>query len=140
MTDGPLIVAAVALLDGNNRVLVQQRAAGKAHGGLWEFPGGKLEAGETPAAALVRELAEELAIVVTPDDLTPLAFGTDAAGARSLLLLLFTARRWRGEPRAVEAAALRWATLAALAELPMPPADRPLVTALQRLLRDGTPG
>ena len=132
--DFPLLVAAAALIDGAGRALVQQRPPGKGHGGLWEFPGGKLEPGETPEAALARELAEELGVVVAPDDMTPLSFGSEPTGERHLLLLLYRVRRWGGEPRALEAARLRWVGLDELRSLPMPPADRPLVEALGPLL------
>jgi 8-oxo-dGTP diphosphatase len=125
-----LLVTAAALLDGAGRVLVQQRPPGKQHAGLWEFPGGKVEGGETPEAALVRELAEELAIAVVPADLSPLAFASEAGGARHLLLLLYTVRGWTGTPRALAASALRWMPVEELATLPMPPADVGLVRAL----------
>ena len=135
MTDtGPLLVVAAALIDARGRVLVQQRPAGKSLAGLWEFPGGKLEAGEMPTQALIRELAEELAIEVAPDDLAAVAFADVPLGERRLILLLYAARRWRGEPRAVEAAALAWHRPDALEGLPMPPADVPLVAALRRWL------
>ena len=127
-----LIVVAAALLDADGRVLVQQRPAGKPMAGLWEFPGGKVEPDETPEAALARELAEELAIAVDPADLVALTFASELLGERHLLLLLFTARRWRGDARAVEATALRWVTPDELAALPMPSADRPLIVALLR--------
>lgn len=129
-----LPVVAAALIDVGGDVLVQQRPVGKGHAGLWEFPGGKLEHGETPEAALIRELAEELGITVATADLTPIAFASEPLGDRYLLLLLYTVRRWAGEPRALEAAALRWVTPAAMAQLAMPPADRPLVAMLARSL------
>lgn len=132
--DFPLLVAAAALIDEAGRVLAQQRPAGKGHGGLWEFPGGKLEPGETPEAALARELAEELGVVVAPEDMTPLSFASEAAGEQHLLLLLYVIRRWRGEPQALEAAQMRWVGMDELEVLPMPPADRPLVEALGPLL------
>lgn len=123
-------VVAAALLDVQGRVLVQQRPAGKSMAGLWEFPGGKVEAGETPEAALARELAEELDIRVDPADLLPLTFASEPLGERHLLLMLYTLHRWGGVPRAVESPALRWVTPTELGALPMPSADRPLVTAL----------
>lgn len=125
-----MIVVAAAITAADGRVLVQRRPAGKAHGGLWEFPGGKVEAGETPEAALARELAEELEIAVDPDAATPIAFASEPAGERHLLLLLYRVDRWSGEPRAMAADALAWCSPAALTALSMPPADRPLVTAL----------
>ena len=130
----PLFVVAAALIDAAGRVLVQQRPAGKSLAGLWEFPGGKVEAGEAPGAALARELAEELAIEVDVADLEPVGFADAPLGGRRLILLLYQLQRWRGEPRAVEAAALAWRDVDALDDLPMPPADRPLVAALRRRL------
>ena len=123
-------VVAAALIDGEGRVLLQQRPPGKAMAGLWEFPGGKVERGETPEQALVRELAEELAITVDPATVVPLTFASAPAGERHLLLLLYRVTAWRGEPRPLAATALRWVAPAAMATLPMPPADRPLVAAL----------
>ena len=125
-----LPVVAAALIDEGGRVLVQQRPAGKSLAGLWEFPGGKIEPGETPEDALVRELREELGIVVDPADLRPASFASEPLGDRHLLLLLFVARAWRGEPRAIEAAEVRWCSAAELSSLPMPAADRPLLAAL----------
>ena len=124
----PVVAAALVAADG--RVLLQQRPAGKQHGGLWEFPGGKLEAGESPEAALVRELGEELGIVVDPLDLTPVTFASAAAGSRHLLLLLYRTTRWSGEPRPLDAAALAWVQPCAMAGWAMPPADYPLAAAL----------
>jgi 8-oxo-dGTP diphosphatase len=133
MTDTRLFpVVAAALFDAAGRVLVQQRPPGKAMAGLWEFPGGKVEIGETPEAALVRELKEELAIIVDAADLAPLCFASEPLDDRHLLLLLFVAHRWRGEPQAVEATAVRWVRPDDLHDLPMPPADRPLIAALSR--------
>jgi len=119
----PLIVVAAALIDAAGRVLMQRRPAGKAHAGLWEFPGGKVEAGETPPAALVRELNEELGIVVDVASLHPIDFAAD----KHVVLLLFACRRWHGDLIASAADAVRWDVPAQLAELPMPPLDVPLV-------------
>jgi 8-oxo-dGTP diphosphatase len=128
-----LPVTAAALIDGRGRVLLQRRPAGKQHAGCWELPGGKVEPHESPEAALVRELAEELAIEVAAADLVPMAFASEPAGARHLLLLCFAVRRWKGEPQALAADALAWMTPAETAALPMPPADRPLLAALARM-------
>lgn len=127
-------VAAAALIDGAGRVLVQQRPPGRQMGGLWEFPGGKLEPGETPEAALVRELAEELGIAVAPGDLVPATFASAPLGDRHLLLLLYVCRTRTGEPQALDAVALRWATPDEMRDLPMPPADAPFVDALERIM------
>lgn len=135
-----LLVVAAALLDGRGRVLMQQRAADKAHAGLWEFPGGKIEPGETPTAALARELCEELAINVKEVDLTPLGFATGDGGPRCIVLLLFSCRRWSGEPRALDASELRWDEPRALRHLPMPPLDVPLLDAVVRHIDTGQPG
>lgn len=129
-----LIVVAAALAREDRRVLLQQRAPGRQMAGLWEFPGGKVEEGEGLEAALIRELEEELGIAVDPCDLQPAAFTSADNSGRPMLLLLFLCRRWGGEPRALDAAALRWATPAEMAVLDMPPADVPLVEALADLL------
>jgi 8-oxo-dGTP diphosphatase len=129
-----LLVVAAALVGGDGRLLLQQRAPGKAMAGLWEFPGGKVEPGERPEAALVRELGEELGIAVAEAALSPAAFASAELGERHLLLLLYLCRAWEGQPEALDAAALRWATPAEMRALPMPPADMPLVEALERLL------
>ena len=127
-------VVAAALIDGDGRVLVQQRPVDKQHGGLWEFPGGKVEPGERPEAALVRELAEELGISVETACLAPAAFASEPIGERHLLLLLYVCRKWSGTPVATDGAALRWAKPVALHALAMPPADRPLVGLLEMLV------
>jgi len=129
-----LLVVAAALVDGEGRVLLQERAAGRSMAGLWEFPGGKVEPGETPEAALIRELAEELGIDVEAACLAPAAFASEALGDRHLLLLLYVCRKWRGVPRALDAAALRWARPLEMHALAMPPADRPLIGLLEALL------
>ncbi|WP_375393774.1 (deoxy)nucleoside triphosphate pyrophosphohydrolase [uncultured Sphingomonas sp.] len=130
----PLIVAAAALIDRDGRVLVQRRPADTAHGGLWEFPGGKLEPGETPETALIRELEEELAITVPCGCLSPAAFAGAPLADRHLLLLLFIARKWTGVPRALAASELRWMRPADLHVLDMPPADKPLIAMLEAML------
>jgi 8-oxo-dGTP diphosphatase len=124
-----LIVVAGALSDADGRVLMARRPAGKQHAGLWEFPGGKVEPGETPGAALVRELREELGIAIDSDALLPVAF-SESPGDRHLVLLLYRCRSWRGEPRALDAAEIRWVAVNDLAAFDMPPADRPLAEAL----------
>jgi 8-oxo-dGTP diphosphatase len=129
-----LLVVAIALVDGEDRVLVQQRPPGKPMAGLWEFPGGKVEPGEVPEAALVRELAEELGIDVAMEALTPIAFASEALGERHLLLLLYVAREWGGTAEPRHASALQWVRPAEMRALAMPPADVPLVDALERLL------
>jgi 8-oxo-dGTP diphosphatase len=134
---GLLLVVAVALVDREGRVLVQQRPPGKPLAGLWEFPGGKVERGEAPEAALVRELAEELGIAVATESLAPIAFASEKLGERHLLLLLYIAREWQGVAEPRHASALRWVSPAEMRALAMPPADVPLVDALERLLSRG---
>lgn len=129
-----LFVVAAALIDGEGRVLVQQRPPGKPMESLWEFPGGKVEPGEVPEAALVRELAEELGISVDPAALVPAAFASEGLGERHLVLLLYTVRTWDGVPEARHASALKWARIAELRDLAMPPADVPLLGLLERLI------
>jgi len=124
-----MLVVAAALMNAEGQVLVAQRPGGKQHAGLWEFPGGKVEVGEGPRGALVRELREELGIAVEPLALDPIAF-SESTGKRHLVLLLYRCRSWEGEPRALDAAATRWIAPDALADLPMPPADYPLAAAL----------
>lgn len=128
-----MLVVAAALIDADGRVLLQKRAPGRAMAGLWEFPGGKVEEGELPEAALVRELAEELGIAVDGGDLVPISFASHPNGDRHMLLLLYTCRRWTGDPRALDASALDWVRPGDMYRLPMPPADVPLVAALERL-------
>ena len=123
-------VVAAAIVDGDDRILVTQRAPGTSLAGLWEFPGGKIEPGETPEAALVRELAEELAIAVEPDTLMPLGFVSHAYPQFHLVMLLYLCRAWTGTPKGLEGQPLRWERVDALAGLPMPPADVPLVKVL----------
>ena len=129
-----LPVVAAALVDLEGRVLLQQRPEGKSLAGLWEFPGGKIEPGETPEAALIRELEEELAIIVPHACLAPATFASAPLGDRHLLLLLYITRKWTGVPRALEATALRWVRPNEMHALPMPPADRPLIGLLDALI------
>jgi 8-oxo-dGTP diphosphatase len=134
-TQGPILtVVAAALVDGDGRVLVQQRPAGGAMAGLWEFPGGKVESGETPEAALIRELAEELGIDVEAACLAPACFASEALVDRHLLLLLYVCRKWSGTPAPRHASALQWLRPAQIFALDMPPADRPLLGLLDALL------
>lgn len=129
-----LIVVAAAMLDQAGRVLVQQRPPGKPMAGLWEFPGGKVDPGETPEAALCRELAEELGVTVAPDALSATAFASEPLDDRHLLLLLYVVREWVGDPHAYHATALRWVRPGALRTLAMPPADEPLIGLLEKLI------
>ncbi len=129
-----LLVAAVALIDGDGRVLLARRPEGKTMAGLWEFPGGKLDDGETPEGALVRELKEELGIDVEASCLAPIAFSSMNSGDFHLLMPLFACRKWKGVARPLEAAALKWVKPSAFGEYDMPPADRPLAAQLRDLL------
>ena len=129
-----MTVVAVALVDADGRILVQQRPPDRAMAGLWEFPGGKVEPGETPEAALIRELREELGIDVEAACLAPATFASERLGERHLLLLLYVCRKWRGMPAPLAASALRWVPPLALHGLAMPPADRPLIGLLEALL------
>jgi len=129
-----MIVVAAALIDEQGKVLLQKRAPGRAMAGLWEFPGGKLEEGETPEAALVRELHEELGVAVSAQALVPACFASAPLGDRHLLLLLYLCRDWQGEPCPLDATALQWARTSEMPRLDMPPADRPLIALLEKLL------
>ena len=129
-----LVVVAAALVDRDGRLLVQQRPEGLSMAGLWEFPGGKVEPGETPEQALIRELAEELGIDVEQACLAPACFASDRLGDRHLLLLLYVCRKWRGTPIAHHASALRWVRPVELHGLAMPPADKPLIGLLEALI------
>ena len=129
-----VLVAAVALLDVDGRVLLAQRPEGKPMAGLWEFPGGKLRDGETPEQALTRELAEELGIDTRESCLAPIAFASHPYEDFHLLMPLFVCRVWRGIAKPLEGQALAWVRPARLRDYAMPPADRPLVAMLQDLL------
>lgn len=128
------LVVACALIDADHRVLVTQRPEGKALAGLWEFPGGKLETGERPEEALIRELREELGIEVKQACLAPLVFASHAYESFHLLMPLYVCRRWEGIPVPQEQQAMKWVRPGKLRELAMPPADEPLIPPLIDLL------
>ena len=134
MSASLLIVAACALIDADGRVLIAERPAGKAMAGLWEFPGGKVEAGETPEETLIRELLEELGIVVRDACLAPLSFASHAYPDFHLLMPLYVCRRWEGQVTAKHHARLAWVRPNKLRDYPMPPADGPLISHLMALL------
>jgi 8-oxo-dGTP diphosphatase len=129
-----VLVAACALIDPDGRVLLAQRPEGKSMAGLWEFPGGKVEAGERPEDTLIRELREELGIVVREDCLAPLAFASHGYPDFHLLMPLYVCRRWEGTVTAQEGQALTWVRPNRLRDYKMPPADEPLVSHLMTLL------
>lgn len=128
------LVVACALVDADRRVLIAQRPQGKQLAGLWEFPGGKLEAGETPEAALIRELREELEIETKEACLAPLTFASHTYGDWHLMMPLYVCRKWQGTPVATEHSALKWVRPQKLHDYPMPPADIPLIAPLCDLL------
>ena len=129
-----VLVAAAALVDVDGRVLLAQRPEGKRMAGLWEFPGGKIHPGEAPEAALVRELKEELGVDITESCLAPLTFASHPYENFHLLMPLYVCRVWKGTPRPIEGQALKWVRPVAMAALPMPPADKPLVALLRDFL------
>jgi len=126
-----LLVSAVALIDSDGRILLAQRPEGKSLAGLWEFPGGKVEAEETPETALIRELREELGIETQASCLAPLTFASHSYSDFHLLMPLFACRRWEGTPQPREQQALKWVRAAELRNYPMPPADLPLIPILR---------
>jgi 8-oxo-dGTP diphosphatase len=128
------LVVAVALIDADNRVLIAQRPQGKPLAGLWEFPGGKVEPGERPEETLIRELHEELGIVVREPCLAPLTFASHAYESFHLLMPLYVCRRWEGFVQAREEQALKWVKPQDLRTYPMPPADEPLIPFLVDLV------
>ncbi|WP_407938158.1 (deoxy)nucleoside triphosphate pyrophosphohydrolase [Novosphingobium malaysiense] len=145
----PLLVTAVALVRPDDRVLLQKRDFSAVHGGLWEFPGGKVEVGETPEDAAVRELEEELGIGISAEALDPVGFASSSAlpsstdqsrHQRTLVILLYACRLWQGEPQAREAEAVAWYRPETIARLSMPPLDYPLSEALIRHLRADSSG
>jgi 8-oxo-dGTP diphosphatase len=129
-----LLVAACALIDADGRILLAQRPEGKTLAGLWEFPGGKVEPGETPEECLIRELEEELGITTRVACLAPLTFASHSYDDFHLLMPLYVCRRFEGIPEGREGQALKWVRPQALREYPMPPADAPLIPFLQDLL------
>jgi 8-oxo-dGTP diphosphatase len=129
-----LLVVAVALVDPDDRVLIAQRPEGKQLAGLWEFPGGKIEPGERPEDALIRELREELDIEVKAPCLAPLTFASHAYDDFHLLMPLYVCRRWEGFVRSREGQALKWVKPRSLRDYPMPPADAPLIAHIVDLL------
>jgi 8-oxo-dGTP diphosphatase len=129
-----VLVAACALLDPDTRVLIAQRPAGRPMAGLWEFPGGKVEAGERPEQTLIRELREEVGIVVSEACLAPLTFASHAYPDFHLLMPLYVCRRWEGTVTALEGQNLAWVRPNRLRDYPMPPADEPLISHLTSLL------
>ena len=131
MTRPVLLVAAAALFDAEGRILLAQRPQGKSMAGLWEFPGGKVETGETPEDALSRELKEELGLDIVPGAFTPVSFASHAYETFHLLMPLFVCRKWAGIPTSQEGQTLRWARPENLREFKMPPADIPLIPIIR---------
>jgi len=129
-----VLVVAVALIDVDGRVLLAQRPEGKHLAGQWEFPGGKVQNGETPEAAVVRELHEELAVDITESCLAPFAFASHPYDDFQLLMPLYLCRVWKGTPTPLEGQMLKWVRPLAMPSLPMPPADAPLVAMLRDYL------
>jgi len=126
-----VLVSAAALIDPDGRVLLAQRPEGKSMAGLWEFPGGKIEPGETPEAALIRELYEELGIETWESCLAPLPFASHTYDDFHLLMPLFACRKWQGTPMSREGQSLKWTQPSRLRDFPMPPADVPLIPILR---------
>lgn len=134
MTKPILLVTAAALVDQDNRILISKRPEGKQLGGLWEFPGGKVDPGETPELALIRELREELGIEVCDTCLAPFTFASHAYRDFHLLMPLYLCRSWDGEVAPQEGQEIAWVRAKRLADYPMPPADAPLIPWLRDLL------
>ena len=129
-----LFVVALALVDGRGKILMQRRPSGREHGGLWEFPGGKVEAGETPESALLREIEEELGLCLTMESLSPLTFASGPRGSDrtddAIVILLYTCRKWSGDPQCLDGEEIAWFAPEHLDALQMPPLDRPLAAHL----------
>ena len=134
----PVLVVAVALIDRAGRILLQRRRLGAEHGGLWEFPGGKVEPGETPHGAAVREIEEELVVRLDPADLVPVSFACDAdsppAPRKAYVILLYSCRSWRGQAQCRDGEEIRWFATDELADLEMPPLDYPLAAAVKNVI------
>ncbi|WP_417519114.1 8-oxo-dGTP diphosphatase MutT [Minwuia sp.] len=131
-----ILVAAIALINDRREVLLAERPKGKAMAGLWEFPGGKVEPGESPEACLIRECAEELGVSVRAGDLHPLTFASHAYDDFHLLMPVYACRKWSGKPQGLEGQRLAFASTDALDDYPMPPADAPLLADIRRTLAD----
>jgi 8-oxo-dGTP diphosphatase len=127
-----LFVVAAALTNQHGEILLQRRPEGRQMAGLWEFPGGKVDAGESPESALIRELEEELGVGVEAADLVPMAFASEPLEGRHLLLLLYLCRKWAGDPQPLDTPEICWLKPGDMHALPMPPADVPLVAALKK--------
>jgi 8-oxo-dGTP diphosphatase len=130
-----LLVAACALIDAEGRFLIAQRPAGKSMAGLWEFPGGKVEPGERPEETVIREMREELSVIIEDVALAPLVFASHSYPDFHLLMPLFLCRRWEGSPCSNEGQRIGWVPSGDLDRYPMPPADLPLIPLLKKLLR-----
>ncbi|WP_350335428.1 8-oxo-dGTP diphosphatase MutT [Coralliovum pocilloporae] len=129
-----VLVSACALIDTDGRILIAQRPEGKSLAGLWEFPGGKVEAGETPEETLIRELEEELGVSTHESCLAPLSFASHTYDDFHLLMPLYVCRKWNGVPQPLEGQAIKWVRPGVLRDYPMPPADDPLIAPLIDLL------
>ena len=129
-----ILVVAVVLIDRDGRVLLSQRPSGKSMAGLWEFPGGKVENGEVPEEALIRELKEELGIDTWSSCLAPLSFASYSYEDFHLLMPVFVCRKWVGSPAPMEGQALKWVNRDKLKDYPMPPADTPMIAVIRDLL------
>ena len=128
------LISAVALIDSDGRILLAQRPEGKIFAGLWEFPGGKIETGETPEAALIRELDEELGVDTKDSCLAPLGFVSHRYQTHHMVLLLYVCRKWSGRPQPHEGGMLKWVVPARLRDYEMPPANKELISVIQDLL------
>jgi len=130
-----LFVVAAALIDAQGRICLQKRPENKVMAGLWEFPGGKVETGEQPEAALARELREELDITVDPANLQPITFASESVGGHDLLLLLYICDQWNGDVTAMEASDIKWVRPQEMIDLQMPPADAPFIPILEDFMK-----